>query len=176
MNYLVWALLLSTVTVVRAQDYVDECPEDNGFFADAVQCDRYYECKNGQVTLSQLVDLLNLVVFRRSETIHGRPGNFDQEKSDTSFLILLKITDNLCADGLVFDETSIQFAKCSFPFSVDCSDRPQLQKAKSSGVCPRKNGYFPHENPEVPIQYQLIINIKYYVLPYPLTTYVEITF
>ena len=89
---------------------------------------------------------------KRRETVHGRrPGNFNQEKSDTSFLILLKITDNLCADGLVFDETSIQFAKCSFPFSVDCSDRPQLQKAKSSGVCPRKNGYFPHENPEVPI-------------------------
>ena len=85
MNYFVWALLLSTVLVVRAQDYVDECPEENGFFADAVQCDRYYECKNGQVTLSQLVDLLNLVVFRRSETIHGRPGNFEQEKSDTSF-------------------------------------------------------------------------------------------
>ena len=51
MNYFVWALLLSTVLVVRAQDYVDECPEENGFFADAVQCDRYYECKNGQVTL-----------------------------------------------------------------------------------------------------------------------------
>ena len=51
MNYFVWALLLSTALVARAQDYVDECPEENGFFADAVQCDRYYECKNGQVTL-----------------------------------------------------------------------------------------------------------------------------
>ena len=30
-------------------DYVEECPVQNGFFADAVQCDRYYECKNGEV-------------------------------------------------------------------------------------------------------------------------------
>ena len=71
MNYFVWALLLSTVLVVRAQDYVDECPEENGFFADAVQCDRYYECKNGQVTLSQVVDLLNLVVKRGGKLFMG---------------------------------------------------------------------------------------------------------
>ena len=30
-------------------DYVEECPERFGFYADAVQCDRYYECKDGQV-------------------------------------------------------------------------------------------------------------------------------
>ncbi len=30
-------------------DYTDECPEEFGFYADAVQCDRYYECKNGEV-------------------------------------------------------------------------------------------------------------------------------
>ena len=36
--------------VVGAQyDYVSECPEENGFFADALQCDRYYECKDGVV-------------------------------------------------------------------------------------------------------------------------------
>ncbi len=31
-------------------DYTDECPEEFGFYADAVQCDRYYECKNGEVS------------------------------------------------------------------------------------------------------------------------------
>lgn len=31
-------------------DYVDECPEENGVFADAVYCDKYYECKDGVVT------------------------------------------------------------------------------------------------------------------------------
>ena len=38
---------------VSAQDYVDECPEPNGFYADAVQCDRYYECKDSVVRLYQ---------------------------------------------------------------------------------------------------------------------------
>ena len=43
-------LLLTTQQMVLSQDYVDECPVENGFFADAVQCDRYYECKNGEVS------------------------------------------------------------------------------------------------------------------------------
>ena len=31
-------------------DYVTECPPDeNGFFADLVQCDKYYQCKDGEV-------------------------------------------------------------------------------------------------------------------------------
>ena len=42
-------LLLVLISGSVAQDYTDECPEENGFFADAVQCDRYYECKNGEV-------------------------------------------------------------------------------------------------------------------------------
>ena len=28
---------------------MSECPEDDGFFADALQCDRYYECDDGEV-------------------------------------------------------------------------------------------------------------------------------
>ena len=40
------------VALVTGQfDYVSECPEDNGFFADALQCDRYYECQDGEVCL-----------------------------------------------------------------------------------------------------------------------------
>ena len=47
-------LLLTLLTTKRclviAQDYTDECPTQFGFFADAVQCDRYYECKDGEVS------------------------------------------------------------------------------------------------------------------------------
>ena len=39
-------LLLPSTQQMLCQDYVDECPVENGFFADAVQCDRYYDCKN----------------------------------------------------------------------------------------------------------------------------------
>ena len=28
----------------------DECPEPNGYFADAYQCDKYYECRDGAIT------------------------------------------------------------------------------------------------------------------------------
>ena len=40
-------LVISLVTC--QYDYVSECPEENGFFADALQCDRYYECRDGEV-------------------------------------------------------------------------------------------------------------------------------
>ena len=43
-------LLVPVITIVSSQyDYVSECPEENGFFADALQCDRYYECNDGEV-------------------------------------------------------------------------------------------------------------------------------
>ena len=32
---------------------------------------------------------------------------------------------------------------------MDCSGRPELQKAQGSPQCPRRNGYFPHEDPTV---------------------------
>ena len=55
------AITASLASVAKGQDYVEECPEENGFFADAVQCDRYYECKNGQVGLTGV----NILPFSR---------------------------------------------------------------------------------------------------------------
>ena len=49
-------LVLVLASCASAQDYVDECPEPNGFYADAVQCDRYYECKDSQVRKAMFVD------------------------------------------------------------------------------------------------------------------------
>lgn len=88
---------LCVVQVLSQYDYVSECPEDNGTFADALQCDRYYECQDGEVL------------------------------------------DQLCPDGLVFDDRD---AKCGFPFSVDCTGRPDRQDAQPQLGCPRRNGYF----------------------------------
>lgn len=42
-------LALAIVASVRAQDS-DACPEPDGFFADAEQCDRYYECTDNVLT------------------------------------------------------------------------------------------------------------------------------
>ena len=112
-------------------DYVEECPVQNGFFADAVQCDRYYECKDGEV---------GVIHFETSYEFLRYMSNDD--------IIFTQILDKTCPDGLVFDESSIQFAKCSFPFSVDCSDRQLLQTPKPTPLCPRQNGYFPHQDPK----------------------------
>ena len=68
-------------------------------------------------------------------------------------MIIFQISDKLCPDGLVFDEDSIQFAKCSFPFATDCEGRDELQRPKPTELCPRQNGYFVHEDPTVHIFY-----------------------
>jgi len=46
---LTWCLVVAVVAVSAQYDYVSECPAENGFFADALQCDRYYECSDGEV-------------------------------------------------------------------------------------------------------------------------------
>jgi len=99
-----WFMSLS---LAQDYDYVSECPTDNGFFADALQCDRYYECKDGEVS------------------------------------------EHFCPDGLVFDETSTSYAKCGFPFSIDCTGREDLQPAQPRPGCPRQHGYFVHPDENV---------------------------
>merc|ERR1719477_411176 len=92
---------LVIISLVSSQyDYVSECPEENGFFADALQCDRYYECRDG--------------------VVH----------------------EEFCADGLVFDEASNSYAKCGFPFSIDCTGRDELQPAQPTPGCQHQHGYF----------------------------------
>ena len=95
------ALLPGLLLAVAAQsdyDYVSECPDENGFFADALQCDRYYECSDGEVRVSNIYYLgLSLDP------------------------VSVKVSEHFCPDGLVFDESSTAFAKCGFPFAVDCT-------------------------------------------------------
>ena len=88
-------------------DTSDECPEGNGFFAHDAQCDKYFECKEGERI------------------------------------------EHMCKDGLVFDASNKKWAVCSFPFSIDCSGREELQEPKPSENCPRQNGYFPHPDPKI---------------------------
>ena len=59
MSVAVLLLLVVGSAVSQDYDYVDECPECNGFFADALQCDRYYECRDGEVGGQGLVFYLS---------------------------------------------------------------------------------------------------------------------
>lgn len=49
---LVTAARKSTQERKKDDDYeaTDQCPEPYGYFADAEQCDKYYECKDGEIT------------------------------------------------------------------------------------------------------------------------------
>ncbi|GLV40991.1 obstructor-A [Carabus blaptoides fortunei] len=58
-------------------------------------------------------------------------------------------TEKLCPDGLVFDPLIRKINKCDQPFNVDCGDRSELQPPKSNKLCPRKNGFFAHPEPNV---------------------------
>ncbi|XP_021947670.1 protein obstructor-E [Folsomia candida] len=58
-------------------------------------------------------------------------------------------TAKLCPDGLVFLEAGSSIEKCEFPFAVDCSGRSVLQPPQPGLNCPRKNGYFAHEDVKI---------------------------
>ncbi|XP_066977213.1 protein obstructor-E-like [Macrobrachium rosenbergii] len=46
------ALMVSTVLLayVNGQEVLSSCPSPNGYFADAVQCDKYYQCQDNVLT------------------------------------------------------------------------------------------------------------------------------
>ncbi|PNF21873.1 Protein obstructor-E [Cryptotermes secundus] len=114
-----------TTEAAGADDTTDECPEPNGYFADAYQCDKYYECIDGV------------------------------------------ITEKLCADGMVFNDFSPMHEKCDLPFNIDCSQRPELQEPQPSLHCPRKNGYFAHEEPHTCDKFYYCVDGKFNMISCP---------
>jgi len=52
MSKFVFAILFAGLTLlsVGAQDEESDCPERDGLFADSIQCDRYYECDDFELT------------------------------------------------------------------------------------------------------------------------------
>jgi hypothetical protein len=55
---------------------------------------------------------------------------------------LFQVSEEFCPDGLVFDEASSSYAKCGFPFAVDCTGRDERQPANPTFGCPHQHGYF----------------------------------
>ena len=55
-----------------------DCPESDGFFADAEQCDKYYECRDGKVVAEKLC--ADGTVFNDFSPVHEKcdlPFNID---------------------------------------------------------------------------------------------------
>lgn len=87
----------------------DECPEPNGFFADAYQCDKYYQCIDGKV---------------KEKLCPGKTSEINLGKTQA-----LNVPVLCCPliDGLVFLDAGPKIEKCEFQFAVDCTDRPELR-------------------------------------------------
>ncbi|XP_049781930.1 protein obstructor-E-like [Schistocerca cancellata] len=115
----------TTAAPAAEGELADECPEPNGYFADAYQCDKYYDCRDGA------------------------------------------ITEKLCPDGMVFNDYSPDQEKCDLPFNIDCSKRPELQTPQPSLHCPRKHGYFAHEEPNVCDKFYYCVDGKFNMITCP---------
>ena len=66
------ACVLPLASCQSDYDYVSECPEENGYFADALQCDRYYECRDGEVTQRKIETSVLNVLSNRCRNISVR--------------------------------------------------------------------------------------------------------
>jgi len=92
----------------------------------------------------------------------------DVKQCDAYYACIDNVADRrLCPDGLLFDERSILSVKCDSPFNVECGDRTELQPAQSSVQCPRKNGYFSHEDPSTCDRFYSCVDGLATVIPCP---------
>lgn len=55
----------------------DQCPEPNGFFADAEQCDKYYDCRDGRFTEKLCPDGMVFNDYSSEEEKCDLPFNID---------------------------------------------------------------------------------------------------
>uniref|UniRef100_A0A8D8W031 Chitin-binding type-2 domain-containing protein n=1 Tax=Cacopsylla melanoneura TaxID=428564 RepID=A0A8D8W031_9HEMI len=118
----------------------DQCPEPNGYFADAYQCDKYYECKDGKIkeklcpdgmvfndysSQQEKCDLpFNLDCSQRSELQKPQPslhcprqnGYFAHEDAAVCdkfyFCVDGKFNMIVCPSGLVYNEKT---GICTWP-------------------------------------------------------------
>lgn len=70
----------TTRTTTRAptsEEVSDDCPEPDGYFADAEQCDKYYACNNGRITEKLCPDGMVFNDFDISQEKCDLPYNID---------------------------------------------------------------------------------------------------
>ena len=121
--------------------------------------------------------IMSLSVLRKMATLltpcsvtditSAETGRWDYGANNSTCLTCLhQVSEHFCPDGLVFDETSTSYAKCGFPFSIDCTGgvndhvkflmqhldftgREDLQPPQPSPGCPRQEGYFSYPDEKV---------------------------
>ena len=118
----------------RGQEYEEyeyeyELCED-GAYPDPDQCDLYWECRGGQLTSHLCPD--GLVYDETTSVASFQVGRTLLYRSLTPSLPHQVGTGAPPSDG----------SRCSYPFAIDCTDRPSLQPPQPKENCPNQNGYF----------------------------------
>ncbi|XP_065202204.1 protein obstructor-E-like [Planococcus citri] len=151
-----------------------DCPESDGFFADAQQCDKYYECRDGKVVAERLCadgmvfndfspqhekcDLpFNIDCSQRPKLQEPKPtihcprlnGYFNHEDPNTcnKFYYCVDGKFNLitCPDGLVYSEKT---GICSWPDEAKKKGCSSQELFKFS--CPKVDSSVAAQHPRYP--------------------------
>ena len=63
-----------------------------------------------------------------------KDGQYSDEKYCDKFYVCKEgvAEEQLCPDGLVFDQTKRQINKCDYPYNVDCEDRDEIFRKSSN--------------------------------------------
>ncbi|XP_044730333.1 protein obstructor-E-like [Chrysoperla carnea] len=147
------------------EELTDQCPEPNGYFADAEQCDKYYDCRDGVITEKLCPDGMVFNDFSSEYEKCDLPFNIDcstrpkLQKPDPSlhcrrkngyfsheepnvcdkfyYCVDGKFNMITCPDGLVYNENA---GICSWP------DEAKRKGCSSGDVfqfqCPKVNETF----------------------------------
>ena len=126
---MLFALLLFLLGFSVGQESLSSC-DTNGAFPDPDQCDKYWECRGGNLTSHLCPD--GLV--------------YDLTTSVASFQVVTElpiVTMRMCISQVGTGAPPSDGSRCSYPFAIDCSSRTLLQPPQPRDNCPRQNGYFP---------------------------------
>lgn len=107
------ALLIVCPAALAANSFKCPSQDTTGYFPDPDQCDKYWDCLDGNAQA------------------------------------------RYCADGFAFKFGRRRTGDpCDYEWHVDCEGKV-LQAPQGTGVCERKNGYYPHEDPDVCTSYYI---------------------
>ena len=62
-----------------------------------------------------------LTPFSVTDITSAETARWEGDNKSSDLTCLQQVSEHFCPDGLVFDETSTSYAKCGFPFSIDCT-------------------------------------------------------
>lgn len=136
----------TTTTSAPNDEESEECPEPNGYFADAEQCDKYYACVDGRISERLCPDGM---VFNDYD--------INVEKCDLPYNIDCSTRPKL--RKYRYSSTSAMFLQNIYPFFIET---PIVTLN-----CPRLNGYFAHDDASICDKFYYCVDGKFNMIECP---------